>query len=298
MSSLAVAFPGQGAQKVGMAKNLKDQIDLFEEASELLGYDLFQLIEEGPEDKLTQTKYAQPALLVTTYATWRELSHMYQPDFILGHSLGEVTALVVSGSLSFADGVRLVQRRGELMEEASQIGGAMVAIIGLDEQTIQQLCTDARGWGWVQIANFNAPGQIVASGKTRAIEDLAERASQAGAKKVVPLRVSGPFHSQLMEPAATEFSKFVASVPIGAPNLPVVSNITSQALTEAETIRSELVQQLISPVNWVENILFLESQGVAEVVEVSPSPILTSLGRRITRNLKFTLAKPKGDVVA
>lgn len=286
---LAVGFPGQGGQKVGMTQQISPTaLDLFEEASKILGYDLLALCNNGPAEKLNATEYAQPAMLVTCYAIWQTVAEQMSVDVFIGHSLGEITALVAAGAIEFADGVRLVAKRGELMSK-SPVTGGMSAVIGLDAVQVEELCQAASAFGAIDIANYNSPGQIVVSGENKALEYLAQQAVEAGARRVIPLAVSGPFHSPLMKTAAQEFAEFLDQLSFSTPLIPVVSNHRNQLITTAEEIKSELVEQLTSPVRWIDNILLLESMGVNELKEISPNSVLIGLTKRISKTISLSL---------
>lgn len=291
VSNIAVAFPGQGAQKVGMADRSVggDGEVFFSQASAILGYDLLDLCMNGPDNRLGQSRYAQPALLVTGISVWSQLKAKIKPQVFAGHSLGEITALVAAEAISFADGVRLVLKRGELMEACSSDGG-MVAILGLESDQVAEICRNASESGWVQPANYNAPGQIVISGKTAGLERASELAKDAGARRVVPLNVSGPFHSKLMEPAAIEYSQFLVEIPFQDPVVPVVSNAKNELITKGSELREELTSQLTNPVRWIENVGFMESLGITELVEIGDAPVLIGMTKRISRKMKLTLA--------
>lgn len=287
---IAVAFPGQGAQKVGMVSSLSPQAQVcFDTASELLGYDLYTLCNLGPADTLTQTEFAQPALLVTCYSRWLDVVNSTPVQVFAGHSLGLITAMVAAKCISFSDGVRIVQKRGQLMANCGP-NGSMVATLGLETSLVEQLCERAREHGWIQIANYNAPGQIVVSGEQSSLDYFGLLAKDAGAKRVIPLDVSGPFHSRLMEPAALAFKTFLGEIEFLDPAVPIVSNYESKLLTKKADIPKELVAQLTHSVQWIANVVFLESLGITELVEVSPNSILVGLTKRITKNLKLTLA--------
>ncbi len=287
---IAVAFPGQGAQKVGMVTDISALAEeYFLQANDYLNYDLRDLCANGPAKKLSQTQYAQPALLVTCYTRWLDVAHDFSARVFAGHSLGLITAMVAAGGISFADAVSIVAKRGSLMANASGNGG-MMAILGLDVDTVEKICKDACLHGYVQIANYNAPGQIVVSGEALGLQQMEERAVKAGARKIIALDVSGPFHSKLMKPVANEFSRFLQEIEFRNPKIPVVSNVKSIFLTTKDQLKSELISQLTSPVRWIDNIHFLESQGVTEFVEVSPNPVLLGLTKRISKGLKLTSA--------
>lgn len=292
---LACAFPGQGIQKPGMAQPFLNTRSwrFFEEASELLGYDLGRLCLEGPSELLNDTAQAQPAIFVTCYALWDLWRDRYEPQIFLGHSLGEVTALAAAGAFSFADGVRLVAKRGQCMSQSSAPGG-MLAILGLDLATIHELCAEINQQSYVQVANENSPQQIVVSGLEDGLELLNTKAMASGAKRVVRLNVSGPFHSQLMEPAAKEFARTVYDLPINPCSIPVLSNDGKTLLQAPEQIRQNLVEQITNPVRFIASIRRLGELGITNFVEVSFEALLISLARRIESGLQFALVSGGG----
>lgn len=286
---IAVAFPGQGSQKVGMAQEIsQDSKELFAEASQILGYDLLDLCNDGPLDKLSSTEFAQPALLVTCYALWRTVAKETTAKVFIGHSLGQITALVAAGAISFSDGVKIVAQRGKLMNECPAVGG-MSAILGLEADQVEKLCQEASSFGIVNVANYNSPGQIVVSGERKALEHVGSQALEFGAKRIIPLAVSGPFHSVLMQPAAEEFKAFLNGMIFQAPQFPVVSNHRNVLITTASEIKQELVDQLTNSVQWINNIKLLESMGINKLVEVGPTAVLTGLTKRISKDITTTL---------
>lgn len=291
---IAVAFPGQGSQKVGMVDQLtSEQKQYFSEASSILGFDLLDLCKTGPQEKLSLTQFAQPALLVTSISLWSTIADNYNPSYFLGHSLGEVTALVAAQAISFSDGVRIITKRGELMA-ASDVSGGMVAIIGLDEDKVEKICANSDLNQKLTLANYNSPGQMVISGPNTALEKAKEQAMLAGAKIVIPLSVSGPFHSELMSPASDLFGKYLDGFTFQAPKIPVISNIDSQPITTAMEIKQELVDQLTKSVRWIDNILQLETLGVTDLYEVGPGTTLIGLTKRITKNIKLHSLDQRG----
>ena len=291
---VAIAFPGQGIQKPGMASPIIDSAAwrLFDEASELVNYDLGKLVLNGPAEALNNTAYAQVAIFVTCFALWELNKERFEPSIFLGHSLGEITALAAAGALTFTDAVRLVQARGDIMTES--IPGGMVAIIGLDSTSIHELCVKEQARRFVQISNENSPAQTVVSGTVEGLELLANLARENGAKRVVPLNVSGPFHSRLMEPAAEKFSLVVEQLNLSPCHVPVLSNDGETLLHTPEMIRSELVAQLTSPVRFTQAVHKLAELGIKEFIEVSPESVLISLARRTEGNLQFTLVSNGG----
>lgn len=273
-------------QSLGVAEPAAS--DTLAEADDILGFSLSALIQHGPEETLTDTINAQPAILATSIAILRVLQQHtgVAPAYVAGHSLGEFSALVCAGALSFADGLRLVRERGRLMQEAGQRQpGGMAAILGLDAAPLAELCARAQqATGLpVQVANDNCPGQIVISGASPALQTACDLAAESGAKKVVPLQVSIASHSPLMAEAAAEFARAVAAVPILTPAVPVIGNTTALPLADAGAIRAELVAQLTGSVRWTESMQFLLADQVGRFVEIGPKDVLTNLIKRIDR---------------
>jgi [acyl-carrier-protein] S-malonyltransferase len=303
--TLAYAFPGQGAQKPGMGVSVIEAFPesraVFEEASEVLSFDLARLCAEGPAEKLTQTDVAQPAILTNSIATLRALQArgLPEPAVTLGHSLGEFSALVAAGALPFADALRLVRRRGLLMREAGrEAGGAMAAVIGSDPETIERVLAEVAQGRVLVAANFNAPDQVVISGDQTAIQDAAEALKQAGARRVIPLEVSGAFHSPLMAPAAERFAVELDSAPLCSAEVPVVSNVDAQPATEAEVLRDNLRRQIVSGVRWSESVACLRGMGCTMLVEIGAQGILCGMVRKIDKELPCVAAHDAESVVA
>ena len=295
MSKIAFLFPGQGAQTVGMGQRLAESLpsvrQLYDRAAAVLGYDLARLCFEGPAEELDSTVYSQPALFVTSLAAVESL-RCESPDVVLsceaaaGLSLGEYTALVFAGAMSFEDGLRLVQRRGAAMQEAADATpGGMVSILGLERSEVESLCEKARAGETLLVANLLCPGNIVISGTIEACERAAELAPKMGAMKAVPLAVAGAFHTPIMQPADQRLAEALADVPMHKPKLPVVSNVDARIHDDPEEIRRLLVQQVLSPVRWEDSMRLLLSQGVDQFYEVGPGRVLLGLLRRIDRKV-------------
>jgi [acyl-carrier-protein] S-malonyltransferase len=289
---LAFIFPGQGSQAIGMLAELAADYPLveqtFAEAADILGYDLWQLVQQGPESELNQTDRTQPAMLVAGVAVWRvwQSQSDIRPAQMAGHSLGEYTALVCSGALGFSDAVALVRDRGQYMQDAVATGeGAMAAILGLDDDTVRQACADAAEGGIVAAVNFNAPGQVVIAGQTQAVKRAMDAARAAGAKRVVELPVSVPSHCSLMQPAADTMAKRLADIHIDTPGIPVINNVDVASCNDAEAIRAALVRQLYSPVRWVETIQAMQNTGIDTIIECGPGKVLAGLNKRIARTM-------------
>jgi len=287
---LAAVFPGQGSQYVGMGEELYKEYaivrETYAEADEALGFSLSKLCFEGPEEELTLTRNTQPALLVTSVAIYRLLAaEGFRPAMAAGHSLGEYSALVASGAMSFADAVRTVRLRGQLMEEAVPPGeGTMAAILGLERDVVEALCREVPG---AEPATYNGPGQVVVAGRTPAVEALIEVALSRGAKRAQRLKVSGPFHSSLLSGAGEKLSQWLEAVPIGTFQYPVYSNVTASALSGAEETKRCLAQQVSAPVRWEESVRNMWAQGIDGFVEIGPGRVLTGLIKRIERGARL-----------
>lgn len=292
MTQFAFVFPGQGSQTVGMLADLAAGYpiveDTFREASDALGYDLWALVQTGPAEELNKTWQTQPALLaasVAIYRVWQQQGGK-TPALMAGHSLGEYSALVCAGVLNFADAVRLVELRGKLMQEAVPEGtGAMSAIIGLDDASIARACEEAAQGQVVSPVNFNSPGQVVIAGNKEAVERAGAACKAAGAKRALPLPVSVPSHCALMKPAADRLAVALEGITFNAPTVPVVNNVDVKCETSPEAIRSALVRQLYSPVQWTKSVEFMAAQGVTQLLEVGPGKVLTGLTKRIVDTL-------------
>ncbi|MDX1443657.1 MAG: ACP S-malonyltransferase [Gammaproteobacteria bacterium] len=290
--SYAFVFPGQGSQSVGMLADLAsahDEVkDTFAEASDALGYDLWKLVQEGPEESLNSTERTQPALLAAGVAVWRVLAEngVKRPEIMAGHSLGEYSALVCAGALDFADAIRLVEFRGQAMQEAVPAGtGAMAAILGLADDDVRAVCEASANGEVVSAVNFNAPGQVVIAGNKAAVERAVEAAKEKGAKRAIELPVSVPSHCSLMQPAADKMAERLKDVKIVAPKVPVIHNVDVERHSDPEEIRQALVAQLHSPVRWVETIEMMSDDGILGVAECGPGKVLAGLNRRIDKTM-------------
>jgi [acyl-carrier-protein] S-malonyltransferase len=287
---IAFIFPGQGSHKVGMGRALADAYPIcraaFREADDALGESLTRVIFDGPEDQLTLTENAQPAILAMSVAAWRLLdSRGLQPAFVAGHSLGEYSANVAAGTFAFADALRIVRRRGRYMQEAVPVGeGAMAAILGLDAEKISIACTDAAQGEVVSAANLNGGGQVVIGGARDAVRRAGERAKALGAKRIIPLNVSAPFHTALMKPAEARLAPELRALAVADPRLPIVANVDAQLKRTAGEAIDALIEQIASPVKWQGVIERLASEGVTTYVEVGPGSVLSGLVRKIQRD--------------
>ncbi len=283
--SIAFVFPGQGSQSVGMGKDLTGlpaAQKFFAEADRVLGFSLSHVIFEGPKELLDDTVNTQPALFTVSVALFESLTARPSFDFVAGHSLGEYAALFAAGVFSFADGLKLVRERGRLMKAAGELNpGSMAAIIGLDDEAVSKICESIEG---VQVANYNSPGQVVISGLRDAVNTAMPAAKERKARLVTALDVSIAAHSALMQPAVEEFAQTVNETPMNAPRVPVIGNISARPLSDAASIRRELIGQLTAAVRWTQTIEYLVSQGVDTIVEIGPGKVLTGLIRRIAKN--------------
>ena len=262
--------------------------DLFAEASSVLGYDLWDLVENGPEDQLNQTEYTQPALLTASIALFRlaQARGLPSPDVVAGHSLGEYSALVAADVLQFSDAVMLVQKRGQFMQTAVPLGeGGMAAVLGLDDEQVRQVCIAAAQGEVVQAVNYNSPGQVVIAGNNAAIERAIEGCKEAGARRAIALSASAPFHSELMKPAAEELAGVLNEVNFAKPTTIVVQNIDAAAHDDPEEIRTNLVKQMYGAVLWTDTVLMMKQIGVATLVECGPGKVLTGLSKRIDKSI-------------
>jgi [acyl-carrier-protein] S-malonyltransferase len=292
---LAMVFPGQGSQSVGMLKGyegLPQLQELRSAAAEMLGKDFVRLLDEGPEENLNQTVNTQPAMVTAgyaAYAAWRALGGA-EPQVVAGHSLGEYTALVAAGAIAFKDCLPLVRFRAQSMQEAVPQGqGAMAAILNLEDQKVIEACAEAGGE--VQAVNFNSPGQVVIAGEKGAVARAIEACKAKGAKRAMPLPVSAPFHSSLMKPAATKLRGYLENVSLSAPRIAVVNNVDVAIVSEPGKIKDALVRQAAAPVRWVETIRKMREMGVTHIIECGPGKVLAGMTRRIAPELQsFTLA--------
>ena len=286
----AMVFPGQGSQSQGMQADLAEKYDVVQEvygeASEILGCDLWQLVQDGPAQKLGETTVTQPAMLAAGFAAWRiwEASAGDTPAQLAGHSLGEYTALAAAGAMSFADAMRIVKRRSELMQDAVPVGvGAMAAILGLDDEAVIEVCDKAAAGEVAEAVNFNSPGQVVIAGHKTAIDRAVDIAKEAGARRALPLPVSVPAHSQLMRPAGEALLDALAAAHIVAPEITVISASDALPYGDGDDIRARLSRQVYSPVQWVSTVNALIDGGAARVIEAGPGKVLAGLVRRINK---------------
>jgi [acyl-carrier-protein] S-malonyltransferase len=304
---IAFVFPGQNSQEVGMGQSLVEAYpaarSVFERADELLGFSLSQLCFEGPEDDLNDTINTQAAVFVTSIAALealRSTGYDIQPSFVAGHSLGEYSAYVAAGALSFEDGLRLVRERGRLMKKAGQVNpGGMAAILKLDDAAVAEICdkVTAEGFGILQVANYNSPGQVVISGDHVAVDRGLELAKEARARRAIKLQISIAAHSELMRVVQDEFREAVDGTPLNLPEIPIVANITVEPLSSLEAIRQEMVGQLTSSVRWSETIFWLGDHGVRSFLEIGPKNVLTGLIRRISKEVDTYTLGTSEDLV-
>jgi [acyl-carrier-protein] S-malonyltransferase len=290
---LAFVFPGQGSQSIGMLNALAAEFpvvqETFAEASRSLGYDLWQIVTQGPEEKLNQTEVTQPAMLAAGVACWRAwlASGGPRPQYLAGHSLGEYSALVCAEALDFIEAVKLVADRGRFMQEAVPAGqGGMAAILGLDDDAVRALCKQAAEGDVLDAVNFNSPGQVVIAGSAAAVARAVAQSKAAGAKRAIALPVSVPSHCRLMHPAAERMAERLMQVNIRPPVVPVIHNTHVQTESDPQQIRNALVLQIESPVRWVETIQKLEAEGVNRMIECGPGKVLAGLSKRISKTIE------------
>jgi [acyl-carrier-protein] S-malonyltransferase len=292
-TDLAFVFPGQGSQAIGMLKDLAEAHKIveetFQQASDVLSYDLWQLVQSGEKEELNQTIKTQPAMLTAGVAVWRVWQSQTEivPELMAGHSLGEYTALVCSGVIDFSDGVGLVAERARLMQEAVPDGvGAMAVILGLDDDKVREVCAAAAEDQVCEAVNYNTPGQVVAAGNNEAIERMCVLAKEAGAKRAQKLPVSVPSHCALMKGAAEKMREKLSTLTIASPQVPVIQNADASAFDAAEQICDALARQLYSPVRWVETIQGFANKGITQSVECGPGKVLMGMGKRIDKRVK------------
>ena len=292
MSQLAIVFPGQGSQTLTMLSDISTQYSqieqTFAEASQVLGYDLWDLVQNGQPADLNRTDRTQPALLAASVALWRiwQDTNATKPALLAGHSLGEYSALVCSGAIAFSDAIKLVELRGQYMLEAVPEGvGSMAAIIGLADDAITQACIDGAQTQVVAPVNYNSPGQVVIAGHKEAVDRASVLCKEAGAKRALPLAVSVPSHCSLMIPAADRLAQQLATITINKPSIPVINNVDVVSATDPDAIRDALTRQLFSPVRWTETVQYFASNNITSLVEMGPGKVLTGLTRRIDKSL-------------
>ena len=306
MKKFAMVFPGQGSQSVGMLSELAQQFPIveqtFKQASEVLGYDLWQLVQQGPAEELNKTWQTQPALLaasVAIYRVWQEQYPHLQPAVMAGHSLGEYSALVCAGAMDFQDAVKLVELRGKLMQQAVPEGtGAMYAIIGLGNDEIIKACEEAEQGDVVSAVNFNSPGKVVIAGAKSAVERAATACKEAGAKRALPLAVSVPSHCALMKPAADQLAVSLESIAVKTPIIAVINNVDVKTESDSTAIRNALVRQLYSPVRWTESVEKMAATGVEILLEIGPNKVLSGLAKRIVDSLQAVSVNDSASLLA
>ena len=290
--SLAFIFPGQGSQSLGMLKELSENFSevstTFQQASDALGYDLWSLIQDGPVEKLNSTDVTQPAMLAAGVATWRiwQAKGGAMPSMMAGHSLGEYTALVCSGSLDFVDAIKLVSQRGKFMMQAVPAGtGAMAAVLGMEDEAVRKVCLEAAQGEVLEAVNYNSPGQVVVAGNKSAVERVCILAKEQGAKRALELPVSVPSHCALMKPAAEQLAEVLNTISFNTPSIPVINNVDVIAAESEADIRDALKRQLFSPVRWVETIEKMSADGADQFMECGPGKVLVGLNKRINKTL-------------
>lgn len=301
--SKAFIFPGQGSQSIGMLSELAREFDVvqktFSEASDALGYDLWELVQNGPEDSLNSTDKTQPAMLTAGVSVWRilEEKNVTGPSVMAGHSLGEYTALVCAGAMHFTDAVKLVEDRGRYMQAAVPAGeGAMAAILGLDDDVVIKVCESAAEGEVVEAVNFNSPGQVVIAGSANAVKRAIDGATEAGAKKAIPLPVSVPSHCALMQSAADKLADRLTNIEISTPSIPVLHNVDVNSYSDPDQIKQALVKQLHQPVRWVATIEKMIAEGTTDFIECGPGKVLAGLNKRIARRSPVFPVFDKGSL--
>ncbi len=284
----AYLFPGQGAQFVGMGQDLYDNSTeakaLFEQANGILGFNIKDMMFSGTAEELKQTKVTQPAIFLHSVILAKTLGDSFQPEAVAGHSLGEFSALVAAGAMSFEDGLKLVSQRAQAMQKACELKpSTMAAVLGLDDEVVENICKEINGV--VVAANYNCPGQLVISGEVSAIEAACEKMKEAGARRALVLPVGGAFHSPLMEPAREELAAAIAATPFAAPSCPIYQNVTASAITDPEVIKSNLIAQLTAPVKWTQTVMQMLEDGVSSFTEVGPGKVLQGLVKKVDRSI-------------
>lgn len=302
-AKIALVFPGQGSQKIGMLADLAESYpvvqETFAEASEVLGYDLWDMVQNGSQEDINLTERTQPLLLTASTALWRvwQQKEGAQPSLVAGHSLGEWSALVAAGVVAFKDAVKLVQLRGKYMQEAVPVGqGAMAAIIGLDDALVEKACSEAADGECVNPVNYNSPGQVVIAGAAAPVERAMALCKEAGAKRALPLPVSAPFHTSMMKPAADRLAQDIAAVEFSAPQIAVVHNVDAATCDDADKIKALMIEQIYSPVLWTSCVKTLAEAGVSTLVECGPGKVLAGLTKRIDKSLSALTTESNSDL--